>query len=159
MKDVIIYKLETVSIAEPLQNCMRKLPIWAKFGMRATVGQLGRNLGEAVTTTTERRVAISRWALLFRLSCMQCPSLCVAVFYRLDSIHGRSQGGSWRSWDPPPNPIPLKIVKDKTCTHYMHGLCIRLVELNNLHNIVHSTPLNQKFWLRPWFYTVTAMQP
>ena len=29
---------------------------------------------------------------------------------------GVAKGGSWGSWDPP-NPIPLKIIKDKTCTH------------------------------------------
>ena len=31
-----------------------------------------------------------------------------------------------------------------------HALRIRLIELNNLHNIVHRTLPNQKFWRRPW---------
>jgi len=35
---------------------------------------------------------------------------------------------------------PTKIVKDKTCTHYTHALRLRLIELNNIHNIVYRTP-------------------
>jgi len=35
---------------------------------------------------------------------------------------GRSQGGPWGSWEAgTPNPIPLKIIKGKTCTHYALG--------------------------------------
>ena len=34
----------------------------------------------------------------------------------------------------PPNPIPLKIIKHKTCMHYMHALHIRLIQLNSVHN-------------------------
>ena len=41
---------------------------------------------------------------------------------------GRSQGGILRVLGPP-NPIPLKIIKDKTCRPYTHALRIRLIEL------------------------------
>ena len=34
---------------------------------------------------------------------------------------------------------------------------VRLIELNNLHNIVHRTP-NQKFWLRPWYLLVFIVE-
>jgi len=40
---------------------------------------------------------------------------------------GRSQGGSWGSWDPP-NPIPLKLLRIKR-VRTRHALRIRLIEL------------------------------
>jgi len=39
----------------------------------------------------------------------------------------------------PPNPIPLKLLRIKR-VRTTHALRIRLIELNNLHNIVHRIP-------------------
>jgi len=47
-----------------------------------------------------------------------------------------------------PNPIPLKLLRIKR-VRTTHALRIRLIELNNLHNIVHRILPNEKFCLRP----------
>jgi len=58
-----------------------------------------------------------------------------------------------------PNPIPLKIIKDKTRTDYA-CVRIRLIELNNLHNI-HRTPAQSKILATPLrvYMTMQDMTP
>jgi len=48
-------------------------------------------------------------------------------------------GGVQGVLHPPPNPIPIKLLRIKR-VRTTHALRIRLIELNNLHNIVHIGP-------------------
>ena len=51
---------------------------------------------------------------------------------------GVANGEFWGFWDPQSNPTEKLLRIKRVCT--MHALYIRLIELNNLHNIVHRTP-------------------
>jgi len=70
----------------------------------------------------------------------------------------------------PPNPIPLKIIKDKTCTHYVRtahyadrteqspqhrtqDCCGVGTNRCGFEKLPNRTP-NQKFWLRPCMWTL-----